>query len=231
VIVSCLRSFLQGDWVCLAGTVRPEDPFRRGTVRIAVELTTPLTNFNLLSTSPQALGPIGAARGTIVSIFVYPLSSWIIEDWNGDQRKLPVFIITWPLCLTLYNWQPKGIYEAAATIDRQCTDMLGAHQIPIVEGGSVAVQVKDSRQFLQPFLEFCCLTTYQQPYTAINFIHGHMASCMKTGKRQAPASLQHVGKIYTRFGPSFITLPCLTSWPSAAAFEFRSSGCWTGHLE
>jgi hypothetical protein len=44
----------------------PDD--RRGTVPIAVEMAP--ANLTFLSTSTQALGLIGMARGTVVSIFV-----------------------------------------------------------------------------------------------------------------------------------------------------------------
>ena len=44
----------------------PDD--RRGTVPIAVAMAP--ANLTFLSTSTQALGPIGTARGTVVSIFV-----------------------------------------------------------------------------------------------------------------------------------------------------------------
>jgi hypothetical protein len=48
--------------------------------------------------------------------FCCPLRSWSIEDLKGDRRKLAISVIAWLLCLTLCNWQPRGTYEAAATI-------------------------------------------------------------------------------------------------------------------
>jgi hypothetical protein len=119
-------------------------------------------NFNLPSTSTQAFGANGHGTRYGSKHLCCPLRSLSIKDLKADRRRSPVFVITWLLRLTLYNWQPRDTYEAAATIMMiRRTDMLpheimksaGAQQIPMVGRGSVAVQLSDSRQSLRPFLD------------------------------------------------------------------------------